>query len=252
MADQKLAGKVAVVTGASRGIGAAIARRLAADGAKVIVHYNTGGKEADAVVAAIKKVGGEAVAVRADLGDPAAVPGLFDAAEKAFGTVTVLVNNAATQGKPTPAPEVDAALFDELFHANVRGPVLCIAEFARRAGSGGGRVINTTSGQARTPMPAIGLYAGTKGAMESITRAFAGDLGPQGITVNGVAPGATATESFKSHVSAAKQKDAVANTALGRLGEPEDIAAVVAFLCSDDAGWITGQIIDVNGGLRRS
>ena len=248
----KLAGQVALVTGAGRGIGAAIAGRLAADGARVAVHYNSSAAGADEVVAAIRAAGGEAVAVQADVSDPRQIAGLFDAAEKAFGTVNLLVNNAATQGKPTPAAEVDPAAFDKMFATNVRGPVLCIAEFARRVGSGGGRVVNITSGQARTPMPAVGLYAGSKGAMEAITRAFAADLGPAGITVNGVAPGATATEEFQQHTSAAKKKETVENTALGRLGEPGDIVAVVAFLCCDDAHWVTGQIVDVNGGLRRS
>ena len=184
-----LAGRVALVTGASRGIGAAIARRLAADGARVVVNYHTSADEAGKVVATIQADGGEAAAVQADVADPDQIEALFDAAETAFGRVSLLVNNAADRGTPTPAPGVDADAVDRMFGTNVRGPVLCIAEFARRAGDAGGRVVNLTSGQARTPMPGAGLYAGTKGAMEAITRAFAADLGPAGITVNGVAPG---------------------------------------------------------------
>ncbi len=246
-----LTNHVAIVTGANSGIGAAIARQLAADGAQTIVNFLSDAGQADEVVSAIMKAGGKAAAVKADISDPAQITALFDAAEKAFGPVTLLVNNAASRGDNTPADKVDAASFDMIFQTNVRGPVLCMTELAKRAGSGGGRIVNMTSGQARTPMPHSGLYAGTKGAMESLTRAFAADLGSQNITVNGVAPGATATEAFKSAVPADVQKQTIDKTALGRLGTPEDIAAVVSFLLSDASRWITGQIIDVNGGLRR-
>lgn len=150
-----------------------------------------------------------------------------------------------------PASKIGVEQFDTLFQANVRGPVLCIGEFARRIGSGGGRIVNITSGQARTPMPGTGLYAGTKGALEAITRAFAADLGPEGVTVNAVAPGATATDRFKDAVPVAIQEQTIRDTALGRLGTPEDIADVVAFLLSNDAHWVTGQVLDANGGLRR-
>lgn len=247
----QLANRVAIVTGAGRGIGAAIARQLAADGANTVVNYFSSAPEAEGVTAAINDAGGVAVAVKADVSDPDQIAGLFEAAEKAFGTVALLVNNAGARGDSTPAAQVDAASYEKIFGTNVRGPALCMAEFARRVGPGGGRIVNITSGQARTPMPHSSLYAGTKGALESLTRGFAADLGPSGITVNAVAPGATGTDVFKSEVPAAVQAQTIQATALGRLGTPEDIAAVVAFLLSDAAQWVTGQVIDVNGGLRR-
>ena len=148
------------------------------------------------------------------------------------------------------AAEIGRESYKKVFDVNARGPTLCLAEFARRA-KNGGRVVNITSGQARTPMPGSGLYAGAKGAMESVTRAFAADLGPAGITVNAVAPGATATDAFTDGVPKEKQEQTIRSTALGRLGTPEDVAAVVSFLLGDAAAWITGQVIDVNGGLRR-
>ena len=244
----------AIVTGASHGIGAAIARKLAAQGARVIINFNSSHGDAQSVVAAIESAGGEAVAVRADLSDPAQIPALFDQSEAAFGPISWLVNNAAMRGGGESATQVDLAAYEKLFNTNLRGPVLCMAEFARRAEKSGiknGRIVNISSGQARTPMPGSGLYAGAKGAIDSITRAFAADLGPQGITVNAVAPGATASDTFTDAVPQAAQDHAIQMTALGRLGTPKDIADVVAFLLSDQAHWITGQIIDANGGLRR-
>ena len=250
-ASERLAGEVAIVTGGSGGIGAAIIKRMAADGADAVVNFNHSQQKAAEVVAAIRDAGGKAVAVQADVSDPGEISKLFDAAEAEFGEVTLLVNNAATRAKPAAAPEIDLERFQKLFAVNVQGPVLCIAEFARRAGSRGGRIINITSGQARTPMPATGLYAGAKGALESFTRAFAADLGPHGITVNAVAPGATATAEFNAAVPEEVKQRTIQGTALGRLGTPEDIADVVAFLLSADAHWVTGQVLDVNGGLRR-
>ena len=244
--------KTVIVTGASGGIGAAIAQRLGRDGARVVVHFNSNPDEAGKVVAAIEAVGGRALALQADLSDPERIAPLFDAAQKAFGTVSWLVNNAALRGETKPAASIQASDYDKLFNANIRGPILCMAEFARRIGTGGGRIVNISSGQARTAMPGAGLYAGAKGALESVTRVFAADLGPIGVTVNAVAPGATGTEVFKSAVPQAVQEQTIKSTALGRLGTPEDIADVVAFLLSDDARWITGQVLDANGGLRRS
>ena len=218
---------------------------------RTVVNFHGDAGEADALVAEIEQAGGEAAAVEADVSGPGGIAALFDAAEEAFGPVTLLVNNAATRGDGKSAAEIDLAAYEKVFDVNARGPILCLAEFARRARSGG-RVVNITSGQARTPMPGSGLYAGAKGALESVTRAFAADLGPAGITVNAVAPGATATDAFTAEVRRKeKQEQAVRSTALGRLGTPGDVAAVVSFLLSDDAGWVTGQVIDVNGGLRR-
>ena len=251
MLSKQLFGKIAIVTGAGGGIGAAVAMRLALGGAKTIVNFRNGPEKADKVVGAIRAAGAKAVAVRADISDPAQIAVLFDTAEQVFGTVTLLVNNAAVRGDPTAPAKVDLTQYEELFAVNVRGPVLCMAQFARRIGPGGGRIVNITSGQARTPRPGAGLYAGSKGALEAITRAFAADLGPQGMTVNAVAPGATATEQFTAAVPDGVKKQTIGNTALGRLGTPEDIADVVAFLLSDEARWVTGQVLDANGGLRR-
>ncbi len=251
MANEQLTGKVAIVTGASGGIGAAIAKRLAAAGAKTVVNFNGSPEGANKIAAAIKEAGGTAVAVKADVSDAAQVAALFRAAEAAFGHVTSLVNNAAVRGDPVAAADISLAQYQQVFSVNVQGPVLCIGEFARRAGSQGGRIVNITSGQARTPMPGAGLYAGSKGAMEAFTRAFAADLGPHGVTVNAVAPGATATPSFLAAISDEKKQQTIQDTALGRLGTPDDIADVVAFLLSDDAKWLTGQVLDANGGLRR-
>ncbi len=252
MGTMRLAGKTALVTGAGRGIGSAIAERLARDGARIVVNYGSSAEPAERVVANIRAAGGEAVALGADMSDPARIAALFDSAEAAFGTVGLLVNNAATRGKPTQPDQVDPAAYERMFNINVRGPLLCMVEFARRIGEDGGAIVNLTSGQARTPMPGAALYAGTKGAMEAITRAFAADLGSRGVRVNAVAPGATATETFKAAVPEAVQRQTIGDTALGRLGEPEDIADVVAFMLSDDAHWVTGQVLDANGGLRRA
>ncbi len=244
-------GKVAIVTGAGRGIGAAVAGRLAADGARTVVNYRKSADEAAAMVKHICDSGGEAHAVQADVSDHADVIRLFDEAQAAFGTVTLLVNNAAARGEQTPADKIDFDEFQQMFTANVGGPLMCMTEFARRVGEHGGRIVNMTSGQARTPMPGASLYAATKGAMESLTRGFAADLGPRGIAVNACAPGATATDTFSEAVPKEIQDATVKNTALGRLGTPEDVAEVVSFLLSGQAEWLTGQIIDADGGLRR-
>lgn len=252
MEIKRLAGKTALVSGGGGGIGAAIARRLARDGAKVAISYNSDAGSAERTIAKIRAEGGEAAMVKSDISEPAQIVSMFDAAEAAFGTVALLVNNAASRGKPTSADHIEAAAYEQMFGTNVRGPLLCMVELARRLRDAGGAIVNLTSGQARTPMPGAALYAGTKGAMEALTRAFAADFGPRGIRVNAVAPGATATETFKAAVPDAVQQQTVKDTALGRLGAPEDIADVVAFMLSDDAHWVTGQVLDANGGLRRA
>ena len=244
--------RVAVVTGASHGIGEAIAKRLASEGALVVVNYNGGAEAAEKVVASIKEMKGTAIAVQGDVSKPEQVEMLFDAAEKALGRVSLLVNNAALRGKRTPAPEIQIAEMQEIFSTNVFGPVLCMGAFARRLGDTDGHVVNISSGQARIAMPGAGLYAATKGALESLTRVFAADLGPRKITVNAVAPGATGTDIFNAEISEKAKNETIENTALGRIGSPKDIADVVAFLLSTDAHWVTGQVLDVNGGLRRS
>ncbi len=245
----RLDGRVAIVTGAARGIGAAIAKRLAADGARVVVNYSTSAKPAEETVAAIAGAGGQAVAVQGDVSDPAAVTGLFDAAERRFGPVAILVNNAGVY-ETRPVEQADAAHFEKVFRANVLGTLLATAEFARRFRGGPGRVVNISSGAARSALPGGAVYSASKAAVEGLTRGHAVDLGAKGITVNAVAPGTTDTEMLRAGLPEGMKEQMIASTALGRLGTPEDIADVVAFVCSDDARWITGQFLDANGGLR--
>ena len=245
----RLDGLVAIVTGAGRGIGSATARRLARDGAAVVVNFSTSARPAEETVAAITAAGGKAVAVKADISDPAAVAALFDAAEKAFGPVAVLVNNAGVYDM-RPLEQSDAALFDKLFRANVLGPLLTTAEFARRFKGDSGRVVNVSSGAARGAMPGAAVYAASKAALEALTRNHALELGPKGVTVNTVAPGVTETEMLKSGLPEEAKRQMISQTTLGRLGAPEDIADVIAFLVSDDGRWVTGQFLDANGGLR--
>lgn len=241
----RLAGQVALVTGASRGIGAAIARRLAADGAAVAVHYRAGRPQADAVVAAIVAGGGRAAPVAADLAEAAAIAPLFDAVEAMLGPVDILVNNAGALA-PTPMGSAEASAVDLMLAVNVRAPLLASSEFARRRGGRpGGRIVHVGSGAGHRAFPGHAGYAASKGALEGMTPSMALDLGPRGITVNTVAPGATATEML-SPENAARLAPQIA---LGRVGEPDDIARVVAFLASPEGGWVTGQVIDVNGGL---
>ncbi len=249
MADKKMSGKVAVVTGAARGIGAAIAKRLAADGARVVVNFSTSEKQAEETVAAITTAGGKAVAVQADVSDATSLATLFDAAEKAFGPVTGLVNNAGVHDL-RPVEQADTAHFEKIFRANVLGTLLATAEIARRFKGTAGRVINISSGGARGAMPGAAVYCASKAAVEGLTRGHALDLGAKGITVNTVAPGVTETEMLKNGLPEDMKNHMIANTTLGRLGAPEDIADVVAFLCSDDGRWVTGQFLDANGGLR--
>lgn len=249
MADKRLNGHVALVTGAARGIGAAIAHRLASDGASVIVNYSTSAKPAEETVAAIMKAGGKAIAIQANVSDEAAVAKLFDAAEKAFSSVTTLVNNAGVYEERVVEKE-DTAHFDKIFHANVLGPLLTTAEFARRFKGKAGRVVNISSGGARSALNGGGVYCASKAAVEGLTRVHALELGPKGITVNSIAPGVTETEMMKHGLPEEVKKHMIGNTILGRLGQPADIADAVAFVCSDDARWVTGQFLDVSGGLR--
>jgi len=244
----RLNGKVAVVTGAARGIGAAIARKLAAEGVKVVLNYSTSAGPAEETVAAIREAGGHAVAEQGDVSDPAVVARIFDAAEKEFGPVEILVNNAGAY-EIRPVEQADVAHFDKIFRTNVLGSLLATAEFARRIGKNGGRVVNISSGGARSALPGGSVYCASKAAVEGLTRGHAVDLGAKGITVNAVAPGTTDTEMLRSGLPEGVKEQMIANTTLGRLGTPEDIADVVAFVCSDDARWITGQFIDANGGL---
>jgi 3-oxoacyl-[acyl-carrier protein] reductase len=251
----RLSGKIALVTGSSRGIGRAIAKRLAADGAFVFANYAGNAEAARSLVLEIEAMGGESVAIQARLGSAAETNRLFSEFETAARNrggeprIDILVNNAGAGhfGKLSDATERD---FDEIFAANTKTPFLA-TKLALRFLAPGGRVINISSGASRRPGIQFGLYAMTKAAVDTMTLAFAAELGPRGITVNTVAPGWTATDAN----AAARQDEATvrsveSQTALGRLGTPDDIARVVTFLASDDASWVTGQYIEASGGFK--
>jgi 3-oxoacyl-[acyl-carrier protein] reductase len=244
----RLTGRVAVVTGASRGIGAAIARRLAQDGAIVIITYAR--QEAAALQTAreIEERGGEVEPVRADMADLDAVRALFAETAANYGRLDILVNNAGV-AQFLPLDQIDEVHYGRIFDINVRGPLFAMQEAARSMGNPG-RIVNISSGAAQAAPAGSSVYAASKAALETFTRTFAAELGAKGITVNAVSPGITQTDMLAENIPARVQERMIANTALGRLGTPEDIADVVAFLVSDDARWVTGQIIGASGGLR--
>ncbi|MBU8976015.1 MULTISPECIES: SDR family oxidoreductase [unclassified Lysobacter] len=239
--------RTALVTGASRGIGAAIARRLAADGFTVVVNYAGASADADALVAEIEQAGGRAVAAQADVSDAAAVARLFDNAQAAFGGVDVLVNNAGIMRLATLA-ESDDALFDSQVAINLKGTFNTLREAARRLRDGG-RIVNLSSSVVGLTPPTYAVYAATKAAVETMTQILSKELRGRNITVNAVAPGPTATRLFLD----GKPQDVIERLAkqapLERLGQPEDIAATVAFLAGPDGGWINGQVLRANGGI---
>lgn len=239
-------GKVALATGASKGIGAAIARRLAADGFAVVVNHSRSAEEAADQVHAIEAAGGRAIAVQADVADPAAVTALFDATEQAFGGVDVVVNNAGIM-KLSPLAEVDDDTFNRHIAVNLAGVFHGLREGARRVRDGG-RIISFSSSVIGTYPPGYGVYAGTKAAVEAMTRVLAKELGARGITVNAVAPGPVATELFLDGKPQSLVDAIVKDIPLGRIGEPEDISGVVSFLAGPDGGWVNGQVLRANGG----
>lgn len=250
MADKRLSGKVALITGASRGIGAAIAVRFASEGAKVVVNYSSSEKEANEVVKSITGSGGHAVAAKANMGNPADIPALFAATTKAFGKLDILVNNAAIM-KRLFLPEVTAETIDAHFNINVRGYLLACKQAAELM-TNGGCIINVASAISRMAYPGAVVYTATKGAVDVMSRVLATELGPKGIRVNVLAPGSTRTDmnSEKSGKTKEEEQQEIAATALRRIGEPEDIAAAAVFLASDDARWVTGTWLDASGGIR--
>lgn len=247
----KLAGKVAIVTGASKGIGAGVAKGLGAAGAAVVVNYASSKEGADRVVAEITGKGGKAIAVQGDVSKAADVKRLFAETKKAFGPPDVLVNNAGVF-EFEPLEAVTEAEFHREFNTNVLGPILTIQEAVKHFGAEGGSVINISSVASANPVANSAVYAATKGAVDSITRGLAKELGPRKIRVNAIAPGGVETEGTHriGVIGSDFEKQIVAETPLGRFGQPEDIARVAVFLASDDSGWLTGERITASGGYR--
>ena len=245
----KLAGKVAVVTGASQGIGAGIAKALAAEGAAVVVNYLKNKQAAASVVEAITQAGGEAIAFGADVAEVAGAEGIIDAAIKNFGRLDIVVNNSGTS-ESTPLGSITEESFDKIFKVNVLG-VLLTTQAAAKHLKEGGSVINIGSSITSMTPPTMAVYVGSKAAVESITKVLSKELGPKRIRMNCVMPGTTETEMFRSQVggNVEQLQGIVGMTPLGRIGQPSDIASVVTFLASEDAGWVTGAMILTSGGL---
>ena len=237
----------AIVTGSSRGIGAAVAERLARDGLAVVVNYSGKADAADALVAKIEAAGGRAIAHKADVSDAPAVAAMFDAAEAAFGGVDVLVNNAGIMQLAALA-DSDDALVDRHLAINLKGTINAMREAARRLRDGG-RIVSFSSSVVGLYQPTYGVYAATKAGVEALTHILAKELGARAITVNAVAPGPTATGLFLDDKDQATIDRIAKMAPLGRLGQPEDIAAVVAFLAGPDGRWVSGQVLRANGGI---
>lgn len=239
--------KVAIVTGASRGIGAVVAERLAHDGFTVVVNYSSNGAAAEALVRKIEAAGGRALSAKADVGDPQAVRGLFDAAEAAFGGVDVLVNNAGIMKLATLA-DSDDALFDSQVAVNLKGTFNALRE-ASRCLRTGGRIVNFSTSVVGLRLETYGVYVATKAAVEAMTPVLAKELRGRSITVNAIAPGPTATDLFLNGKSPELIDRMSKMNPLERLGTPEDIAAAVAFLVGPDGSWVNGQVLRANGGM---
>jgi 3-oxoacyl-[acyl-carrier protein] reductase len=247
----KLTGKVAIVTGASKGIGAGIAKSLAAEGAAVVVNYASSKTDADRVVAEITAAGGKAVSVQGNVGKPADITRLFAESTAAFGPVDVLVNNAGVF-QFGPLEEATEAEFHREFDINVLGTIFASQAAAKQFGPTGGSIINISSVVSTNPVPGSVIYAATKGAVDTITRGLATELGPRKIRVNSIAPGGVETEGTHTAgiIGSDFEKQMVSSTPLGRLGQPDDIARVAVFLASDDSQWVSGERITAAGGFR--
>jgi 3-oxoacyl-[acyl-carrier protein] reductase len=245
-----LNGKVAVVTGASKGIGAEIAKGLAAAGAAVVVNYASSKQGAERVVGEIAGKGGKALAVQADVSKSADIRRLFEETKKAFGRVDVLVNNAGVY-QFQPLAEVTEEEFHRQFNTNVLGVLLATKEAEKYFGPQGGSVINISSNAVSRKVPTASVYSATKAAVDKITEILAKELGPKNIRVNAINPGGVETEGLHSAgvMGSDFEKEMIAGTPLGRLGQPTDIAPVAVFLASADSGWLTGETITVDGGL---
>ena len=249
--SSRLTGKVAVVTGASKGIGASIAKSLAAAGANVVVNYASSREGADQVVAEIAASGGKAIAVQGDVSKSDDVRRVFAAAKESFGALDVLVNNAGVFRFDA----LEAVTEDEFhreFNINVLGTLLATQEALKHFSTAGGSVINISSVVSSNPVAGSVVYSATKGAVDTITRALAKELGERNIRVNAIAPGGVETEGVHTLgiIGSDFQKDMIARTPLGRFGQPDDIARVAVFLASDDAAWLTGERLTASGGLQ--
>ena len=247
----KLQNKVALVTGAAKGIGAAIATHFAAEGASVVVNYASSKESADHVVRTITAAGGKAIAVQADVSNQADVNRLFAEAQAAFGPLDILVNNAVYQ-QFLPIEQVSTDKFHQHFNVNVLGAVLTIQAAVNQFGEKGGNILNISSGASKSPMAGVSLYSATKAALDAVTISLSKELGAKNIRVNSILPGATDTEGASTAgvtTGSDYEKMFVANTPLGRRGQPADIAKAAVFLASDEAAWITGEQIAVSGGM---
>jgi 3-oxoacyl-[acyl-carrier protein] reductase len=246
---KKLENKVAIVTGASKGIGAAIAKSLAAEGAAVAVNYASGQEGAEAVVKAIESAGGKAIAVQGDVSQAAQAQGIVDATVKTFGQVDILVNNSGVYAFAA-LEDITEELFHRQFNINVLG-LLLVTQAAAKHMKEGGSIINISSSITRLMMPQSAVYTASKGAVDSLTGVLAKELGPRQIRVNAINPGIVETEGTRALdlIGSDMERQLAAQTPLGRIGQPNDIATAVTFLASSDSGWITGERIVVSGGL---
>ena len=246
----RLAGKVAIVTGASKGIGASIAAHLAAEGAAVVVNYSSSKAGADRVVGLIEGKGGKAVAVQADLSKKADIDRLFAETHKAFGRLDVLVNNAGIY-QMAPLEAITEDQFHAQFNLNVLGLILASQKAAATFGPEGGSIINISSVVAIAPMPTAAVYSATKAAVDAVTKSLAKELGPKKIRVNSINPGLIETEGVHAagFMGSDFEKGAAAQTPLGRIGQPDDVGPVAVFLASEESHWVTGSVFPVAGGM---
>jgi len=251
MSTKKLAGKIAVVTGASKGIGAAIAKTLGAEGASVVVNYSSSKDGATRVVSDITDNGGRAIAVKGNLSKKAEIDQLFAETKRAFGQVDILVNNAGIY-EFSPLEDVTEEHFHKQFDLNVLGLILSTQAAVRQFNPAGGSIINISSVVSTLGVPAAAVYSGTKGAVDAITRSLAKELGPRGIRVNAINPGMVETEGVRAAGIAESdmRKQVEAQTPLGRIGQPRDIATAALFFASSDSAWLTGETLTIAGGYR--